>query len=252
MKETHNTFEEYLVNYYGLKKDSNPSFSLRAFAFKLGLEPSLLSKYFRGERKVSYKMFNRITQNLGLPHDEIQTLSQKYFGKNITDSEYFSSLNANDISIMDSITYYILLEMRELKGYNPSIKWIANKLGTEINHLRTILNNLVAAGLAQVNNDQMEIIKPRSNSTLMNSSTEDKLKKIQAESIDLAKKALYEVDLEKRMQTTLTFSIDSRQISKYKKVSENFLLKCSELSEKSSKSKDVVYNLMVSLFPVTK
>jgi len=57
-------FRLYLQNTLIERTSSNPSYSLRAFAKHLNIEPSALSKILNGKRRISKKMFTKISLKL--------------------------------------------------------------------------------------------------------------------------------------------------------------------------------------------
>src|SRR5690606_17555426 len=57
---------ELLKNEFHRRTEKNPTFSMRAFSLKLGIDQSLLSKLLQGKRSFSEDVASKITNFLGI------------------------------------------------------------------------------------------------------------------------------------------------------------------------------------------
>ena len=69
---------EYLKKVYSSIRETNPRFSRRAFSARLGIDQSMLTRYFLGVRLLS--------------HERVDDISQK-LGHNRAESQYFKIIN---------------------------------------------------------------------------------------------------------------------------------------------------------------
>ena len=62
---------EYLISLRDARKQTDPTFSLRGVASKIGISPTYLSKIERGEQPASDKTIRKLAEILGVSADEI-------------------------------------------------------------------------------------------------------------------------------------------------------------------------------------
>lgn len=71
MKGRSKEFGEYLISLRDARKQTDPTFSLRGVASKIGISPTYLSKIERGEQPASEKTIRKLAEILGVSADEI-------------------------------------------------------------------------------------------------------------------------------------------------------------------------------------
>ena len=71
MKGGSNKFGEYLISLRDARKQTDPTFSLRGVASKIGVSPTYLSMIERGEQPASEKTIRKLAEVLGVSADEI-------------------------------------------------------------------------------------------------------------------------------------------------------------------------------------
>ncbi|MBV2169630.1 MAG: DUF4423 domain-containing protein, partial [Bdellovibrio sp.] len=64
--------------------------------------------------------------------------------------------------------------------------------------------------------------------------------------------SFYQVDINYRNQSTLTFSVNHKNLEKIKSEIAKFRRKINGLSQKDLEHHDSVYNITISLYPLTK
>lgn len=64
-------FGEYLISLRDARKQTDPTFSLRGVASKIGVSPTYLSKIERGEQPASEKTIRKLAEVFGVSADEI-------------------------------------------------------------------------------------------------------------------------------------------------------------------------------------
>ncbi len=71
MKGGNKEFGEYLISLRDARKQTDPTFSLRGVASKIGISPTYLSKIERGEKPASEKTIRKLAEVFGVSADEI-------------------------------------------------------------------------------------------------------------------------------------------------------------------------------------
>lgn len=71
MKGGSKEFGEYLISLRDARKQTDPTFSLRGVASKIGISPTYLSKIERGEQPASEKTIRKLAEVFGVSADEI-------------------------------------------------------------------------------------------------------------------------------------------------------------------------------------
>ena len=71
MKGGSNKLGEYLISLRDARKQTDPTFSLRGVASKIGISPTYLSKIERGEQPASEKTIRKLAEVFGVSADEI-------------------------------------------------------------------------------------------------------------------------------------------------------------------------------------
>jgi plasmid maintenance system antidote protein VapI len=74
--QVHTHVVSILTREFEQRRERKPSYSLRAFARFIELDPSHLSKVFRGQRGLSQERASAIFRKLGLDSDQIQPQTQ--------------------------------------------------------------------------------------------------------------------------------------------------------------------------------
>lgn len=239
---------------------ANPQYSLRAFARKLDIEPSALSKILNKKRQISPKMFERISNALSVPPDKhfsfqnsiVQQRSKKNNGKYdpFFESEY-QKLALETFRVVSDWCHYAILELVEVKGFKSDYQWVSRKLGISRAEAVDAVDRLHRLGFLKTTQDGQWINQHGNNTTVGNKFTDSAFRKLQSQLLLQAQRALEELPIDVRDQTSMTMAIDQKDLSaakdKIKKFRRQF---CRSLQKK--KDKTHVYQLSISFFPVSK
>ncbi|MGN0879862.1 MAG: helix-turn-helix domain-containing protein [Oligosphaeraceae bacterium] len=71
MKGGSKEFGEYLIGLRNQRKQTDPTFSMRGVAQKIGISPTYLNKIERGEQPASEETIRKLAEVFGVPADEI-------------------------------------------------------------------------------------------------------------------------------------------------------------------------------------
>jgi transcriptional regulator with XRE-family HTH domain len=221
----------------------NPKYSLRAFARLLDVSPTYLSLILNGKRPIPVKLRAVIAERLGLKLFDTET------GEN--PSTVFNQLAADRFALISDWYHYAILELIQVTGFRPTVPRIAAALGITQSEAKDAVDRLI----------RLEMIEVQRNGTWRNISGQNTnfvdrnvdsaaRKKLQMQVLEKAMAALREIPLSQRDQTSMTMAIDvSRlpeaifKIKKFRRELSHFL--------ESGGRKDQVYNLAVSLYPIS-
>ena len=100
----------------------NPSYSLRAFSSRLGIQVSALSEILNGKRVISKKMGLRILLGLGLSPIE----SENILSDSNKDEE--SNLSLDYFKAVSNWYYFAILSLAEIPNFEANPAWVARRL----------------------------------------------------------------------------------------------------------------------------
>jgi len=225
---------------------TNSAYSLRAFAKQLQLEPSFLSKLLSGKRKATPAVITKISLRLSLNPEEVQ----KYIGSTSARPQY-QNLAIDHFTMIADWYHYAILELTLVKGFQSDSNWIAKKLGIKKIEAQTALERLERLEMIKKNDrDEYENFSGN-NTTVGNEFTAVAFRKLQKQILLQALHALENTPLELRDQSSMTLAIDPDLIPQAKEKIKKFRRElCTFLQENNRPKKDI-YQLSVSLFPVT-
>lgn len=241
--------QQTLQNHYQLIKERNPSYSIRAFAKRVGVAPGTLSLVLNGKRKVSPKLVNKIADNLGLDPIERSEILKGFQEKKITNKSSYTKLANDQFNILGEWHHFAILNLIKTKSFQSDVNFIAERLGLSSTKVEKALERLERLGL--IAKDNYGIIT-RTNEKLR---TEDDvanmaLRKSHFETLELANRSLEKDDVNDRDFTWLTFAFDVNKMKKAKEIIRRFQDEFLEVAREDS-TDDEVYRLAVQFFPLS-
>ncbi|OFZ19097.1 MAG: hypothetical protein A2X94_10125 [Bdellovibrionales bacterium GWB1_55_8] len=246
---------EELVNL----KLKNPSYSLRAFARKLGITPSALSEVLNGKRNISGKLAERLADRLMLDPEKKQNLLMTFSQekrRQAAASVHGSSTQRASIQLgMDHFKtvsdwyHFAILSLAETKTFRSDPAWIAKRLGLSKSVVTAAIERLLR--LEMLNQDESGQLRP----TGVGYTTSDEianvsLRKSHAQNLELARASLEHDEVTLRDFTAITVSIDPAKIPEAKKMIRKFRDDLATFLESDEKSE--VYKFCMQLIPLTK
>lgn len=233
-----------LVQQWTTIKGKNPNYSLRAFAKKLDVPHSALSEILNGKRKLTKKMATRILFNLKLVSSE-----QERILKILDESTEYSTLELQSFQAISHWEHLAVLGLFKLKDFKSDITWMAKRLGITIKKVDTVIDTLLSVGLVSEDNGKFK----RKTSSQLNTPTQIKdkgLRQFAIESLEKAIESLKEDPVEKRDFTTVSLTVNKKDIPKAKKMLEEFRYKFDQ--EIETVPGEELYKLVLGFYPVTK
>ena len=250
-------FVQLLKTEMNRRIERNPRYSLRAFARLLRVSPSYLSMLFSGKRQLNEKMLLRFCHSLALVPEEVAK-QQVYLRverglggsnqKHETSSDY-SRLSQDQFEAISDWTHYAILEILRLKDFTPSTKWVAGALGIPEYQVLGNVERLQALGALKIDEE--------GNWHCMGSFTNDDEQVVAAGKMRLQKKileqsmeALENLPIEIRDHSSMTMSIHKDRMPGAIELIKKFRRQLCNYLEQGD-NPDEVYQLQISLFPVT-
>lgn len=229
-----NVFRTHLENELARRCRVNPNYSLRAFARSLGISPSYLSMAFNSKRPFSQKMIRKLSDKTGF-------LFQAKFNQLKSDKFHFIS----------DWYHFAILEIVNLSDAQPSYAWVAKKLKISMLLAKSAISRLIRLKMLEV--DSSGHLRNISGN---NTNLDDELvalarRKLQEQVLQKAIDALCEIPIELRDQSSMTMAIDSSLIPEARRRITEFRRELTSFLE-SGANKDHVYNLSISLYPLTR
>jgi uncharacterized protein (TIGR02147 family) len=240
---------------------ANPSYSLRAFAKSLGTDFSSLSKILKGKRPLGPRAIRNLGKRLGLGPAELQ----RYLGglkrshNAITGSETtlieadtdYGQLALDSFQIISDWQHYAILELMRVDQFRSEEKWIARALGITVSEAHITLERLERVGLIEKTAEGWVDISGGKSTTVHNEFTATAFRSLQRQILERALVALEEVPMEKRDQSSMTMAIDTDRLPEAKEMIKDFRRKLAKFLSRGER-RDQVYNLGISLYPVSK
>lgn len=232
-------FRILLQNEFSRRCQSNPRYSVRAFARDVELDPSSISQILSGSRRVSEKMRLKIANKIGL---DLKKRDHK-----ATDEKYLL-LSLDTIAAISDWHHFAILDLTLLPGFKSEIPWIAKKLNISLTETRTSIDRLKRLGLLVEKSGKL--CKSKSHfSNYDKGVTSQAHKEYQRQIIT---KALQAVDMcaqERKDITSITIAADSSKLPEVREKIKQFRREMCDFLETGTR--DSVYHLAVQLYPVT-
>lgn len=266
---TQNDYYIQVLNYaFERKKLKNTQFSLRAFARDLDINSGTLSRILRGERIPSMTLGQQIAMALKLNLKErelfLNSLAQKKWQQEpervAQDLKNYKEAKNNDqkqpvdayhielekFRFLSDWIHYALMELTYVSGFQDDTKWMSQQLGRNEDDVQDALDRLLYLGLLVRN--EGKLIKSNTRVTTKDKTQTNKyLKKMQKDLLIQATKSLDEVDISKRIASSMTMAINPVHIQKARSLFSHFLSDMCGLLEDGEQTE--VYHLLINLSP---
>jgi len=219
---------------------------MRAFAKGLNVSQSTLSRFLRGERTPSKNFLTKICARLEIPEHQIQELDAVSAKRSPTQNyRYLDHKEYEEIQHGD----FVLIELLKLTRFYADPDELADKMEISREELFAIQNRLVKNGLLKIEGDFWVPAEP--NTSFLSLGTTS-IANHQQQMMELAIRSIQiGPTLGKRSHTGLVIAVSSSQWLKAVEKIDQFRKEMHELLVNSD-GLDQVYQLAISLYPVTK
>ncbi len=240
-------------------QEKNASFSMRALASKIGINPGTLSSIICGKRKVSKKLAQNISHALMLdPQERHELLShfpeKQHYKKeanreasDVVDPKYLQ-LTSAQFRVMSDWEHLAVLSLMKTTNFQSSPAWIAERLGIGEKKAAEVVERLIMLELVERKSDgslQRLANRLRSSDDIVDIS----VRKAHLQTLELAKESVHKNTVKTRDLSSVTFAIDLSKLAQAKERIRQFQDDLAEFLTEGSPSE--VYRLSVQLFPLT-
>ena len=224
----------------------NPSYSMRAYAKKIGVAQSAISEILSGKRPLTRKSAEKILKGLDKNPQEIFAICQS----EIQNVQPFKAIDLDTYHLIADWHYYAILSLAETEDFQSSNQWIAKRLGISLKVATDAVALLLRLDMLERNPKTNSLSATGEHFEAISAIANPALKKACRQNLDLAQKALDETQFEERDFTAITLCFDPEKMVEAKKIIKNFRRNFCKVME--SKKKKEVYKLTVELFPLSK
>lgn len=254
-------YQDFLLEEFRSRRSRNPHYSLRAFARDLGMPASKLSQNLRGLCGISVAKAEKIAAKLQLRDDEKQLflalVESQHARSRVARQQALRSLQKireekiNEISLEKFSTirdwyHMAILEMTEIKGFQPDFTWIAEKLGLPADLVKEAVHRLQNLELLRIEDGKW--IPSELDTELPGGVPSRTIREHHKQILTKAIVAVDGVGVEKREYSSMTFAVDESMLNEMKAHVREFQRKVARMSQQGEKNS--VYVLSVQLFPI--
>lgn len=231
----------------------NQAYSLRAFAAHLEMDASTLSKILKGKRPLGKKMILQLGAKIGLTTEEIGAfLSKENTVSDSAERVRFEQLNLDRFAIISDWYHFAILELMEVKGFQPNSSWIASALGLKSIEVEAAIDRLKRVGLLKVKADgNWEDLSGGFTTSIGPDMISTAHRRLQEQFLQKATEALANTPIDERDHSTMTMAVDRsrlpaarEKIRRFRRELATFLVE--------GEARDEIFNLNIALFPITK
>lgn len=238
-------------------KTKNPSFSVRALAAKLGMQPAATNEILKGQRRVSRAVAEKIADRLQLDpsertdllHDfplKLKRNTQKQRAR--TQEMEVLKLNADQFALISEWTHFALLSLFKTKGFQSDVNWIAERLGISTADARKALMRLEHLGLVKTS-PSGKLTRTSQEVRTTDDVLDLGLQRMHMNDMDIAKKKIQEVRLDQRDFTNYTFPANPAKLKRAKEIIRQAQDDLEALMDDGEAAE--VYRVCMYLFPLT-
>ena len=233
----------YLKSVYQLRKEKNPSYSIRAFSRDLNVDQSWLSRFLKGEKGLTPRLAEKCLSNLNIPKETMNRLMKEV---NIVRGD-FKDLEESKLEFLSDWKYWALLEYLKINTTSPK-EYLKNELGVTLKTLNKMLITLRELGFIEMKGIKIDLLRPNNN-WASNTKTSTARRKLQKDLLSLSIQALENGSIEDRLHSSLTVAINKNDLPDFKKKLSKLQLEFGNHAQKSGNLQEV-YQLTISFFPL--
>ncbi len=259
--------QEALKDEFTLRIAVVPGYSLNEFASDLELSPTQLSKALLGKVILSEEIIAKISAILKWPDDIFKKPAMKpkisKTAKTATQSKKITVLKKESqitmvadienesFKIMSDWYHYAILELIQLKDFNPDIKYVSERLNIDLATAQNAVHRLIDLKLLEISKNGTWHNTSRYHSMLKSFDTDSASRQFQLQILEKAYEAQKTSPSHSRAQTAMTFAISKTKLDEAKtKIIEFQKQLISSLTEENA-SPDEVFHLTFSLFSLS-
>lgn len=239
------------------RKKKSSSYSMRAFARDLDINQATLSRVMNGQRSLPLRFVKTVADKITLSAQDRTLFFESIYRKStsldlikISDEEDDDRFMLDDdyISIVAEWEYYGILTLFDIPTFSGSINEIKKYYDLPDARIAFVMQKLLAGNFIKETEKGFERTYEGSPRT-----TEDiksiALQKTHLETLEIAKEKLFNIDVELRDFSHVTFAVDIEKITEIKNIIREFRQKLLALAKDGQK--DEIYRVAIQLFPLS-
>jgi uncharacterized protein (TIGR02147 family) len=250
-----NCFRLYLQTELGRRCTRSPRYSLRAFARFLRVDHATLSQILRGKRPLTGRTVEKLGGRLGLERKALDHyvahlhLANRLPEKATLREAHQLALDA--ASVISHWHHYAILELLRLNSFKPDTRWIARVLGLAPDEVNVALTRLVRLGLLEMTEHARWTDKSGDAPAGIEGFTHATIQRLAEQVRTLCLAATAGGADERWEHCSTTLAINSDHLPAVRSLLAKFRRSLFALLDQDG-PRDDVYQIEISLFPLTK
>ncbi len=243
-------FQTILTNELNRLKESNPKYSLRAFAKKLGISPALLSQLINGNRFLTYPIALKIFNVLSLDkevEDAVLKEINRPKQKSQNSKNKRTEISEEQLDVIGTWEYFATLSLADIKHNSCDPRWLSERLNISVEKATLILSKLLDTELIVIENGSFTLNKGHIETT--DGISSKAIRQYHKSAISKAFSTIDEIPPDERLLSALTIPVNTEDIQKVYTAANTFKNKVSKITGANSDF-DRVYQLSVQFIPL--
>ena len=250
-------FRTYLQNELVSRCRHNSSYSLRAFARSLGVNHGILSGVLNNKRKITPKLVQQLGLALRLEEEQINTfIKTSAQPRTVSKREQLKKLNqltVDQFNIVSDWYHNAILELSRTTNFDPTPTVIAKRLGLSVTEVTAAIERLQRVGMLEIDDNGKWLEPLGDHSSIQSNDFSNRaLRNLQKQYLCKSLEALESIDRADRDHTGITMAINSKDLPEAKLRIQKFRRELMAFLQRNQVQPDEVYQLAVSIFPLTK
>lgn len=214
----------------------------------------------RGERPINHEMIDKMGSQLGLSITQIHSYKKKQIQMKYSISEEhlqedveYLQIEQDQFELIQDYLHYAILELIKIHKEEISVSCLAKSLKVSNVEIKSCIERLRRCGLLKIhqNGNWEDTSEGMSTHILGENYTSRAHRNSQKQILDMAQQALENTPIENRDQSSMMVATSQRKIQEAKRMITRFRRELCRFLEEDESEKDTVYQLSVSLFPIT-
>lgn len=200
----------------------NPSFSMRALAKRIGMQPSATNEILKGQRQISAKLAERIANNLLLDPSERAELMASFPTRpapkkaKIDSSKDAIKLNSIQFQLISDPIHFAILSLIKTKDFKMDHAWMAQRLNKSLREIEKAIDNLNQLKLIEIKDGRYQRTVNRINTP--DGILDISIQKSHLQDMDAAREKIQKVPVHLRDFTSYTLPADPGKLAKAREI----------------------------------
>lgn len=203
---------------------------------------------------MSARGLEAVGKRMGLSEEAVRAYAlsskKKPNSKNLQENIRSFHFDLDTFQLLSIWHHYAILELIQIQGFKTDSRWIANALGIAVEDVNIALQRLLRLGLLEMSGRDRWMDKSGDAEFHSAALTETACNQLNQEIHELAVEAIKRVPSKYRSHGQMMVALDSRSLPRLKVLADEFMKELRLLASESE-TKDDVYQVEISFFPVT-